>query len=222
VGFVPSLFGAFKNREKSSPSYSGGSSGSSGSTYTRGPAAKKTKKEKKTKKTKKTKKDTEKEEKFALAELTWLKGLRKDINDSKNICGTKKSEHGINLIREERTVRRMRSRTNALIADLNDFEKITTDKQKGKIVQWKKQITVYFASLVKVGSRGGALEQILSKPCTNKWNEKIKKKELINLLDVAIKYDTALIVTLEEMNREFNKALLDQQVRDKAEKIEEE
>jgi len=42
------------------------------------------------------------------------------------------------------------------------------------------------------------------------------------LLDDAIQKDTALIATLENMNKEFNKALLDQQVREKAEELPEE
>ena len=116
----------------------------------------------------------------------------------------------------------MRSRTNKLISDLKEFEKIASETQKSKITKWKEQISVYFASLVKVASKGGQLEVILRKPCTANWDKKSKKRDLSKLLDDAIQKDTALIATLENMNKEFNKALLDQQVREKAEELPEE
>ena len=212
-GCIPNLVSAWSNRDKSSPS----TVDKVKEFYTRGPRAKKEKR----KETKKTKKDTKKVEKFALAELSLLKDIRGDIEKSKDICGTNKSEHGINLTREGRTLRRMRSRTNGLISDLKDFEKIASDAQKSKITKWKEQINIYFNSLVKVCSRGGELEKILKKQCTKSWNKTAKKKDLLKLVDDAIQKDTALIATFEEINKEFNKALVQQQIK-KAENVEEE
>ena len=144
----------------------------------------------------------------------------KEFEKSKDICGTNKPEHGISLKREGRTMARMRSRTEELKKDLEDFEKIASDKQKSKITKWREQIDVYFNSLVKVCSRGAELETMLKKPCAGGWTDSQKRKDLLKLVDDAIQKDTALIATLKDMNKEFNKALVQQQI-EKAENVEE-
>ena len=229
AGIIPSVIGAFSNRDKGSSSYSSPSDRSSTtSTSSDISPSKQKKKQKKAKKketktVKKAEKATETEEKWALREYQLLKATKEllDSGDPKKVYQAAKKQNSFKRILKRLNQYWKRS--------FKNFKKLEDTSKNKEARALNREIKMYFQNLLKVleSDFPSAAEKILNtineegnfkksgKPVENSGLYTAPLNKMKEAVDKALEWDTAFIQKIRELEKMAK-------VIEKADQIEEE